>query len=48
MNSLLTLWDVTSTAYKNKDAKFASMKVLMEKCEMTGLYFLILHNKNIQ
>ena len=27
------LWDVTSTAYKNRDAKFQNMKVLMEKYE---------------
>ena len=33
----ICLWDVTSTAYKNRDAKFARMKVLMEKCEMTAL-----------
>ena len=33
----ICLWDATSTVYKNRDAKFASMKVLMEKCEMTVL-----------
>lgn len=43
-----SLWNVTLTVYKNKDAKAKSTRILMGKCTMEGLYFYILDTKAYQ